>query len=159
MKDEHADINIIAYHEAGHAVIAWALKVKLFRVSAGDFEGKVLDGTIRLYLLDPETMSTSEWTEVKNKALILLAGEAAERAYYEWNELYCDEFLSEYDWSELSDLLRKFGKYALSEDALKIEADTLVTKHWNQIEALAKELMNNGEIHGDEAVRIIESTK
>src|SRR5659263_11719 len=164
MKDEQADTSILAYHEAGHAVITWALKVKLLRVTVRDFKGKVIGGAIRLYLLDPEIMSTSEWTQVKNKALILLAGEAAERAYYESNELYCDEYLSEYDRRELSDLLMKFGEYecppvALSEDALKIEAGALVTKHWNQIKALAKELMNNVEMHGDEAVRIIESTK
>ena len=59
--------------------------------------------------------------------------------------------------------LIKFGEYvcppvAMSKKALQDGADSLVVKHWNQIEALAKELMSKGEVQGPEAVRIIESS-
>lgn len=164
MKNDHSVREIVAYHEAGHAVITWVLKQPLYRIYISDFEGKVAGETAHLYALDPDFMSDSDWRKVKNEALILLAGESAERAYYELHELDCDEFLSSHDLRELSDMLIKFGEHvcppvAMSKKALKDESDSLVVKHWNQIEALAKELMSKGEVQGPEAVLIIESTK
>ena len=167
MKDKYTNKSIVAYHEAGHAVITWALKVPLYHIDVGDFEGKVTGGTAPEYFFyDPDTMSDSDWIKIKNKALILLAGEEAERAFNELHELDCDEFLSGHDRSRLSDLLMKFGESScppldidMSTKTLEKQASDLVANHWNQIEVLAKELMIKGSMHGDEAKRIIESTE
>ena len=166
MKEKNTNKDIVAYHEAGHAVITRALNEPLYHIDVGDFKGKVIGGTAPEYFYDPDTMSKSDWIKIQKKALILLAGEEAERAFYEWYELDCDEFLSGYDRSRLSDLLMKFGESScppldidMSTKTLKKQASDLVAKHWNQIEVLAKELMIKGSMHGDEAKRIIESTE
>ena len=163
MKDKYTNKLSIAYHEAGHAVITWALGVPLHHIKVGDFEGKVIGGTAAEYFYDADTMSDFDWSKIKNKALILLSGREAERAYHELHELEFDELLSShYDRNELADLLKKFGEsnsppIDMSTKTLGKQAYDLVTRHWDQIEVLAKKLMINGSMKGDEAKRIIES--
>lgn len=164
MKDKYTNKRSIAYHEAGHAVITWALGMPLHSIDIGDFEGKVTGGAAPAYLFDPDNMSDSDWNKIMNEALILLAGEEAERAFNELHELDCDEFLSGHDRSRLSDLLMKFGESScppidMSTKTLEKQAYDLVTKHWDQIEVLAEKLMINGSMNGAEAVQIIKSTE
>lgn len=163
MKDELTVTDIVAYHEAGHAVIMWALGVGLNQISVGDFEGKVA-GVAILPHFDPASMSKYDWARVEKKMLILLAGELAERAYNELREEDVDEYLSVHDRRELAELREKFGEHKfppidLSEKTLKDKADSLIVKHWDRIQALAEKLMSNQEMSGHQAVQIIESSK
>lgn len=165
MKHKITDKDIIAYHEAGHAVVGWALKVRFSHISVHDFGGKVTGTAINEYSWNPDFMSTSDWTLIEKKALILLAGEAAERGYNELRgEDVHDEYLSVHDLRELNELLERFGPHTcppidMSEKALRVKTDELIGEHWHRIEALAKELVKNGEMSGHQAIRIIESSK
>ena len=165
MKHKITVKDIVAYHEAGHAVVSWALRVRFSHISVHDFGGKVTGTAINEYSWKPDFMSTSDWTLIEKKALILLAGEAAERAYNELrDEDVHDEYRSVHDLRELAELLERFGEHEcppidMSEKALRFKTDKLIEKHWDRIDALAKELVKNGEMSGHQAIRIIESSK
>ncbi|MDP3798476.1 MAG: hypothetical protein Q8R06_15245 [Polaromonas sp.] len=164
MKHELTAKDIVAYHEAGHAVMRWALGVGLNQISVGDFEGKVMPGVAISSDFDPAFMLATNWTQIEKNALILLAGELAERAYIELREEDVDEYLSVHDQRKLAELLQRVGEHEhplidLSEKTLRDKADLLIVEHWDRIEALAKELMKNGEMSGHQAIRIIESRK
>lgn len=154
---------ILAYHEAGHAVVAFVRKERIFSIALGDSGGMVRSGTKPLYFFDPDAMSDGDWFRVQSKALILVAGEAAERAFNELLGLDChDEYYSAHDQSALRDLLEKFGEHMcpppsinMSLCALKSDTDFLVNKHWDQIEALAKALEIRRVMSAQEAVKVI----
>ncbi len=165
MKHKLTVKDIVAYHEAGHAVVSWALGVRLSHITVGDFEGKVTGIATPLYFFDPAFMEAPDWPRIEKKALILLAGEAAERGYNELREEDpFDEYLSVHDRSELAELLKLYGEHEcppidMSETALRVKTNKLIEEHWYRIDALAKELMKNGEMSGHQAIRIIESSK
>ena len=154
----------IAYHEAGHAVVSWVLKVRFRQISVDDFEGKVTGGMFFPDHFHPASMSTSDWIRIRNEALILLAGEAAESGYNELRNEENDENLAVHDRRDFAELLKRFGEHEcplidMSEKALRLKTNKLIEEHWYQIDALAKALMKNGKMSGHQATRIIESIK
>jgi len=162
----HTIRDTVSYHEAGHAVVSWALGVELIHVFVGDLDGKVTGIATPIYLFDPpDFLSLSDWNKLEKKALILLAGELAECAYNELrDEDVNDEYLAFYDRRDLAELLKLYGEHEyppidMSEQALRTKTNKLIEKHWCQIEALATALMKNGVMSGHEAIKIIESIK
>jgi hypothetical protein len=158
---EQLNENVVAYHEAGHAVIRWALNVGLTHISVRAFDG-IVTGAAIMPDFDPTCMSRSDWTRLEKTALVLLAGEFSERAYNELQGCHVDDFLSADDRSKLAELLERLGEHEcppidLSRAALESKADKLVVKYWNQIDALAEALLIQGEMNENEAIRIIES--
>ncbi len=157
--------DIVAYHEAGHAVVSWVLKVRFRQISVDDFEGKVTGGMFFPDHFHPASMSTSDWIRIRNEALILLAGEAAESGYNELrNEDVHDENLAVHDRRKFAELLERYGPHEcppidMSEKALRVKTGELIGEHWHRVDALAKELVKNGEMSGHQAIQIIESSK
>ena len=153
---------LVAYHEAGHAVVAWALGMTLDSVHAGDLDGEVFNVTNSLDLLDPEYLSTADEIKIEKKALVLLAGELAEIAYYESTEQYVDTFMSADDRLKLGYLRDRFQRACstvdITDSAIESKVDKLIGKHWHRIVALANVLTTNQTLSGSEATKIIESS-
>lgn len=151
----------LAHHEAGHAVVAWARSVRLQKLFIGADRGRSIDSQGFRHI-DPTFMSEGDWNYAKTKALILLAGEFAERTLHEIRGTSCDVYASAGDRTKLRELLTTLiqdasprSGYSLSE--LETEADRLVVLHWDSIERLAQVLMVKHEISGAEAEAIIGS--
>ena len=150
---------LLAYHEAGHAVVAHARSVRLQKIFLGVDRGISVDSQgFRSY--DPTFMAEGDWTHAKTKALILLAGEFAERALHDIRGSSSDVFASVGDRSELSELLvtlfeDESPKPGYSLPDLEAEANKLVVKNWDSIDRLAQALMVKHEIGGAEAEAII----
>lgn len=151
----------LAYHEAGHAVVAWANGVGLTAVQLGAVHGYVID-RLRWRPINPITMTAGEWKYAKAKALILLAGEFAERAYHDWIGSPSIAFCSDGDREQLGELLHELFEdcapcigFSIAE--LEGEADELVQRHWDRIEALARCLLAQRSLTGAEAEQTIKS--
>ena len=153
---------IVAYHEAGHAVVAWALGIPLVSVHAGDRNGQLLHASNFLDQIDLAYLSAAEEIKIEKDALVLLAGERAEVAYYESNEQDTDIYLSADDRHKLGYLRDRFQSACLdvniTDSALERKVDKLIEKHWDQITALATVLTTRSLLSGSEATKIIENS-
>jgi len=153
---------LLAYHEAGHAVIAWARSVRLRSVQLHEDSGLSVDAQ-HFLMYDPVTMSASQWQHAKTKALILLAGEAAERGFQDLHGACVEGDWAESDRQEFDSLIEDlFGDEgpvaAFSRPALVREVDCLIEENWGRIEKLAAALIERRHLTGAEAEAIIASS-
>ena len=155
------ELESIAYHEAGHAVVAWRVGVKAKSLSIIPEPGSKGRYIHKPYFTDinPE-YDTSPRAErrLKNMALVCLAGEIAQRRFNsgEWRHYH-----GERDFEQASDLLHYL---AGSEDdwqahvnAIHLQAQQMVKDRsvWLCIGDLAAALLEHRELSGTETVRII----
>lgn len=174
------DIQVIAFHEAGHAVVAWSLGVSLKEIVITPSGGVCNHALIVSPLLDPELMGKTDWAKVEKKALVLLAGEAAEQVGGAMAVLAGDGQLAELcsyahsassestvpgsDREELRELAQLvFGSLGAEAnewiERSMAKARDIVTRHWNKIRLLSAALVNKKSLCGAEAIRIIEAAK
>ncbi len=133
-----------AYHEAGHAVIAWAQDVAITQVTI-ERDGKKLGSVehsnpMKGLDLDWDNRPMARY-RVEKAIRIALAGGIAQRKF---KPRSCGGH-DQSDRDNAIDLIFRITGSSEHADAymnlLNIEAKGLVTKHWNLIEALARELM------------------
>ena len=87
-------IEALAFHEAGHAVVALKLDIRLRSVDIMPEEEKgCCRDALQSRTLTADMMSDADWAWARKKALIVLGGEAAERVYLleECPLLFCSE--------------------------------------------------------------------
>jgi len=174
------DMRVIAYHEAGHAVVAWSLGVLIKELRIGPNGGICKHALTVSPLLDPELMGKGDWMKVEKQALILLAGEVAEQiggqmaelaGYGELAELcnYAHDASSESivpgsDREELRELVQlafgDLGPHAVEWiDRTEAKATDIVMDHWSRVCALSNALLNKNVLCGTEAIQVIELTE
>lgn len=164
-----AEPPIIAYHEAGHAVLAWTFGLEIERISTVSTDTSRGKTTICSW----EGVTGYHWFDAEGAllrahGLTLLAGEVAveilsgvpidwdEHADYEGSDIdlykdHCDE----YGWPDRTEGRMDFW------DLLPRHA-TEVRRHleerWPAVEAVANALLDPVEITGEEAVRMMVET-
>ena len=151
----------LAFHEAGHAVVALALGLRLRSVGIRLEQGNgYCRDTLRDCILTGDMMSGADWRWAHQKALILLGGEAAERVYYlgEGDVPFC----SQHDEVELAELCcSAFGGLGpkASQWIQKCRDETanivMTTANWKGICALAELLLLYNHLSGEIAERAI----
>lgn len=170
-------IDILAFHEAGHAVIAWKLGVRLRGLELTPQLGLAKYGLVLSYAMHPDFMSPGDWREVENTALILLGGEKAEELGVHWAGLnddpeLVDRFRGAYEFSvaasspgsdraRLRELIDRFfpdleadGEKWLANCAVKAEG--LLLENWDRLEVLANALLSARFLTGDQTKEILE---
>jgi hypothetical protein len=159
------DREVVAHHEAGHAVVADYLRCENERVSIvsdGEAAGEVthnygcdIDEVKNDPAFDPKLGSVRQWV-LEREAIVALSGEIAQRRFRpdsvkEWHgggdrcqvELVLDYLAGEED-QELRDAW---------EHVLLIRTKRLVDENWATIEGLASLLLKNSTIEGVENVK------
>ena len=159
-----ADATTTAYHEAGHVVATWLFGYgsAIERVSIipkEDFLG-VLQGGSPLSNMDPDRDKSPEVLEaLENDVVILYAGPAAQKQYSpdSWHDFHGAK-----DFDDANDLVSRYSGGDLeTEEALQKklykQAERLIQEHWEEVEAVAKVLLQRKELIGQEAVRVLET--
>lgn len=171
------DMRVIAYHEAGHAIVAWSRGVLLKEVRIGTDGGICKHALMVSPLLDPELMGKHDWTKVEKKALILLAGEVAEQIAGEMAQLAGDKEMVELcrfaheassesvepgsDREELRELVKLvFGNLGIRAnewiEQAEVNVKNILLCHWKKVCLLSNALVDQSFLDGVEATRIIE---
>lgn len=171
------DMRVIAYHEAGHAVVAWSLGLLINEVRIEPNGGICKHAMTISPLLDPEFMGKSDWAKVEKKALILLAGEIAEQVGGKMARLAGDDEVAELcsyahsaslestvpgsDREELRELAELiFGDIGTEAnewiEKSMAKAEDIILGHWKKICSLSNALVEKNVLSGAEAIRIIE---
>lgn len=176
MTDEY--LRVVAYHEAGHAIVAWSLGVPLRDVKIADNGGLCSHALTVPPLLDPEFMSSGDWIKAKKRALILLGGELAERVSGELAELEGNADMAELfrdaysissdsvepgsDREELREVVQLvFGQIGPESSewlsGVEAEAEAIIIKQWQKVCSLAETLIVKRVLYGDEATQVIQN--
>ncbi len=150
---------VLAFHEAGHALVAMrvGLRLRSVCIKPEDGHGCCRD-TLPTRTLTGDIMNDADWSWAHQKALILLGGQAAERVYYldDCNLTLC----SQNDEAVLAELCCDiFGSLGPNScrwlNELRNETDRIVAAHWKGICSLAELLLSRHHLSGDEAERAI----
>lgn len=149
---------LLAFHEAGHAVIAWSLKVKVHHARMGSDEGIVAHRDLCLYF-DPID-SLEYHVKAKKLALIALGGRVAEKAFLEIRGYEPVSHYDHFDTVELADLAHEiYGDNATSSQnwiaECEQEADQIIATNFDRLEALAKELMRSRSLMAEDIEKIL----
>lgn len=142
----------LAYHEAGHAVIEWSFGIPIRDIKIQGLRGRVRD-SLRLSQLHPET----DYQKLEQLAIVLFAGEAAERILNEQVEFTC----SGHDLAQIG-LIAELLFESNAQDSstwiktIKTRTDVCVIENRDRVGALAEVLTGKDYVSGAEAVRIIE---
>ena len=151
-----------AYHEAGHAVACYYLGVKVKSATVVPDKGQGTHGHVRhedMYRgLDPEIdLSGRARLRMERSIIISLAGAAAQRRYsrQSWRH---DHGAS--DFRAAANLALRIGGDDDGADRflrwLELRTDRLVQNHWQDIERVARALLERKTMNGGEIVKIIE---
>ena len=150
---------VLAFHEAGHAVVAWKLRIRILAVGISIKEGKgYCHDALRNRTLTGEMIWSDDRVWARKKTLILLAGAAAERVYYELLEQHDLPLCSSDDQMKLDELCcGAFGSLG-PEASQWIKQREDETRHivededtWVRICRLAQRLLDQSVLSGDEA--------
>jgi hypothetical protein len=149
------DVRSLAYHEAGHAVVAQILGVTVFHATIrpryNDI-GHVLHAPIG-------TMT------IEDGVLITLAGPAAQRQYFPLSRTFADDLydgMGQHDTAQARALLRVLhgSDHAMADSITEAvarwreRADRHVDRHWLWIKAVAQALEERQRLSGDEIARL-----
>jgi hypothetical protein len=167
------ELEILAYHEAGHTVTAFKLNVPVKNVTiihtdeydgaaTLDWEGIIDDKLLELYFNYgcPKNMSYEELEEYVKKVVIqytktILAGSIAEKIYGNFkSDLDSNDFDRAFDISlryfqsdvEASEYLDKVCK----------EVESLLRDNWVYVSAIANKLIEKKELSKVEIIQILE---
>jgi hypothetical protein len=153
-----------AYHEAGHAVMAFHLGVAPARkgvtiVPDGDASGRYHRGAIRDWKNSEWDSSAAAHRRMENTILICLAGPAAHRIF---NPRGFRNYHTRDDYEIAADFaLRMQGSVELMNAYFKwlgVKTKAIVKIRWRLIEALAKELLVRKKMSGTELTDFLRST-
>ncbi|MBL0422388.1 hypothetical protein JI739_18715 [Ramlibacter sp. AW1] len=148
----------MAIHEAGHQVVAVAVRVRSRGVSLSGDYGQSRDGLNR-HLYEPE--EARYWELLKKEIQILLAGEWAVRIFYDRAKEDSDAYGSENDWKVLGPLLRELSEdsdvpvFALQERHESAVLNCL-TDRWCFVERLAGELLETENLSGEQVTALLQ---
>src|ERR1700688_325061 len=157
----------VAYHEAGHAVVAFVLgmDVELVSIETQGFPpGWLLRGGV---LASFNLKGTENRDEAERAATAGLAGEQAERlccSQKPWRLAKSTQHVRfSGDHTYVEEMLRPFIKDSADErriiKRLKETARTLLANHWSSVEALAAKLAKRKVLNGSEIKRLVSSKK
>lgn len=134
------DKKIVAYHEAGHAVIGYRFGQRFADLSINSLQDK--EGFCRFF---------SGLNNPRHTALVLLAGHTAEIHL-------CQNGTKKPSRSDHRKICQLTGTMATSEfKKLLKEAEGLISANWHQIQAVAEGLLEAGTINGGMFAEIIEA--
>ena len=135
----------MAYHEAGHAVVAWSLGIPVVQLSinARPGHGELARGLAAIHEARGEAAMHAAG------AMFFLAGQCAQM---EWDP-YCFSYGCEPDRAAA-----RFHADNSARDLKTFEQQTaeLIRSNWQRVTALAVVLLERNSISGSEVVRILE---
>ena len=156
----------IAYHEAGHAVIAWTFGLEV--ASASIVPGEDWLGRITVVvegLTGDPYHDTPQYEVFRAHALTLLAGEVAAEMVsgvpIVWGEFV---YGGGSDFDKYVDDAERLGWYDTTEDGSMVfhpmedkmaEVRRLLEERWEAVEAVAKALLASGQISGTDTIKIM----
>jgi hypothetical protein len=166
--DAGGRLKATAYHEAGHAVVAWKLGIafkKVTIVREGDAAGHVkyrakavpfrIRAALEFGTLTDRQQAWAQWWAERH-AVHCLAGMVAQRKFSPRSvRNYHDE-------GDRESALTGLERLVPEEDLLlywrimRNRARRLIDRYWEAVEALAQELLKRMTLTGDEAVKIIQ---
>lgn len=152
IEDEESLIRI-AFHEAGHAVVAWRLGFRLLVVTVTDVEG-IAKHLSRINFELNADLLPDEWLVLGKRVQVLLAGEMAEKQFFPEDSWRFDEFESAGDREKVRHFIAKVFPDAESAglnwvNGLEGETVKIVADLGDLIEALAYELIDRQTMTGD----------
>jgi hypothetical protein len=172
-----------AYHEAGHAVVAWWLghKPKRVTIVPGDGYEGVTFQTSPFRRMSPDV--SPEWTDpespdgirmmrrIDHKILMTLAGPTAQKKYNPRSKVWVgatgcarrgEPFSHGSDYQQVIDLIsRVYGTGKVADaywDYMQARAEVLVEKLWPNIQLLAAALLERETLRGAEIGAAIRQT-
>lgn len=173
-----ADImKVHAYHEAGHAVVAWSLNVPLLKVEIDANGGFCTHALTLSPSFDPELRTKGDCAKAEKRALILLGGEMAElvggemaqlEGDGEMAQLFCDarvisleSVVPGSDREELKEMVKLvFGNLGPKPtdwiSSAEVRVEKIVIDNWKRICSLGNALIEKRVLSGDEATQIIQ---
>jgi hypothetical protein len=156
-------IEATAYHEAGHMVAAWRMRVKIRKatiVPAEDYEGCVHhESPLRGIKLDVDGSDRAE-IKANKMVLICLAGAAAQRHY---NPESLDDSVRRWhgksDFDIALDLAMRLACDNKVADAylkwMQLRAEALITSNWKFVVAFANRLLERKTLEYSEIGALI----
>jgi hypothetical protein len=129
-KNPMTDVKAIAFHEAGHAVVALALGSK-----------------VRVVEIGPRPHAHCAHRTETNKAITALAGDLAEQRACPWSP-----WDAEVDFRVACDTAEHLAPAAPAEALERFldQARALLDRHWREVEAVAAALLGRGKLTGKE---------
>jgi hypothetical protein len=162
-KKKRRRIEIAAYHEAGHAVMAVLTRTPLrdttivaSRLGASSGQTRLERSRVSERRSSKAKLGPRGHRQILGRACFDIAGEIAARRFApsSWRTLH-----SRSDLANLSGLLDTLG---LSEVRLKalakaivVTADSLIQANWTRVEAVASELLKRGTLTGTQVRKIV----
>jgi hypothetical protein len=152
---------VVAYHEAGHAVVARRLGVAVRRVSRGLTGGPLFGGEwFEGYTCVPDCAAKNS-SYLQQCLWIALAGPAAQERHdptgYPRDGVACariDYALARESYGKLNQKPDCKDEDLVSAES---EAKALVIEHWSAIEAVAQKLIERSSLNGQELDAFLES--
>lgn len=142
-----------AYHEAGHAVVAYYMGLAIESVSIVEDE----ESRGRVHSPLPEGFQPDEQREgnievLESHLAVCLAGATAQ-------ELFTGEFV-ELEGNDLYGATRLMGSLGdTASDEAEQRAKDILRTEWTTVEALAARLLEQGELNSEQAVAVIEGVR
>jgi ATP-dependent Zn protease len=163
-------IEVVAYHEAGHAIACSVLKEKFTKISIksfGEFSGHVDGSTETADPLELDDMEKYNPEKRRKLTQVFLAGGVAEIMLYEmklkgWGWELTQELADSIDQSanghsqdDIAHVLKLIKLTGGNITGYIAHTRTLLEEHRPSLDALAGALQERGELSGDEAMGII----
>lgn len=154
------DREVVAYHEAGHAVVAHVLEVTVDCISIasdGEAAGHIINdfGCKMTEVIHETDIAAREWV-LQRAAIIALSGEEAQRQFRPGS---VEQYHGEGDRVKVHQFVDNLAVENDQElrDAwwalLRLRADRLVTEYWHRVEWIATLLLRQTVIEGEEEIR------
>lgn len=146
-----------AYHEAGHAVMAYFLGVcikKVTIVSGKDYLGRIVHGNV----LKGRYWEFSSNSRMEKNALIALAGDIAQRLHAPRSMGGASK-----DHDKAYDMATRVNTSPEAAVAwikwLKIRARDILKVRWNLVDSVARELVKRNEVSRDQVAAVLLSSR
>ena len=160
-------LEVTAYHEAGHAVMAVLNRMPLHDASILTHGSDASSGRTRLSVTGAiserfakgRKLGDREYRQVIRSACFNLAGDIAQRRFAPTARRI------DHSWSDLENVSRLFKGIGLSGAKLRAVAnavasatDQLIESNWPRVEAVANQLLEKGSLSGTQLRRIVKET-
>ncbi|MDP2212011.1 MAG: hypothetical protein Q8J63_09785 [Candidatus Aquicultor sp.] len=165
-------IEVVAYHEAGHAIACFVLKEKFTKISIksfGELAGRVDGSTDTVEPFELNDMQKYDPDRRRNITQVFLAGGVAEIMLYEmklkgWGWELTQELKNSIDESanghskdDIAHVLKLVGITGGNITGYIAHTRTLLEEHRQSLDALAGALQERRELSGEEAAGIIKA--